>query len=192
MQDPTIPNNQSQPPQIPVTGMPLANGVIPPVTQTGIQIPSSSPSDRISPSPIGTVPAQSQTDGGTSNALPSATTAALGSDQKKEPAVTVGKPEEKKETRKNGEAEVKKVDIEKVVSNWTGIPITKLTEDEGAKLLNLEKRIHQRLIDQEEAVTAVSEAVRRGRIGLASANRPIASFIFLGPSGTGKTELAKT
>lgn len=88
--------------------------------------------------------------------------------------------------------EVRKADIEKVVSAWTGIPITKLTEDEGQKLLKLEERIHQRLIDQEEAVAAVSEAVRRGRIGLAPANRPIASFIFLGPTGVGKTELAKT
>lgn len=85
-----------------------------------------------------------------------------------------------------------KSDIEKVVSSWTGIPITKLTEDESAKLLNLDKLIHARLIDQEEAVMAVSEAVRRGRIGLAAANRPIASFIFLGPTGVGKTELAKT
>lgn len=83
-------------------------------------------------------------------------------------------------------------DIEKVVSSWTGIPITKLTEDESKKLLDLENLIHQRLIDQEEAVKAVSEAVRRGRIGLASANRPIASFIFLGPTGVGKTEFAKT
>lgn len=90
------------------------------------------------------------------------------------------------------EGTVRRSDIEKVVSSWTGIPITKLTEDEGKKLLELEKRIHQRLIDQEEAVLAVSEAVRRGRIGLASGQRPIASFIFLGPSGTGKTELAKT
>ncbi len=88
--------------------------------------------------------------------------------------------------------EVRKTDIEKVVSAWTGIPITKLTEDEGQKLLQLEERIHQRLIDQEEAVRAVAEAVRRGRIGLAAANRPIASFIFLGPTGIGKTELAKT
>ncbi len=88
--------------------------------------------------------------------------------------------------------EVRKADIEKVVSAWTGIPITKLTEDEGQKLLKLEERIHQRLIDQEEAVAAVAEAVRRGRIGLAAANRPIASFIFLGPTGVGKTELAKT
>lgn len=90
------------------------------------------------------------------------------------------------------DTEVKRADIEKVVSDWTGIPITKLTEDEGKKLLELEKLIHERLIDQEEAVTVVSEAVRRGRIGLAAANRPIASFIFLGPTGVGKTELAKT
>ncbi|HSX09475.1 MAG TPA: AAA family ATPase [Candidatus Saccharimonadales bacterium] len=95
-------------------------------------------------------------------------------------------------TRTSGEAAVKKADIEKVVSAWTGIPITKLTEDESAKLLKLEDRIHQRLVDQQEAVVAVSEAVRRGRIGLAAANRPIASFIFLGPTGVGKTELAKT
>ena len=82
-------------------------------------------------------------------------------------------------------------DIENVVSAWTGIPITKLTEDEGQKLLHLEELVHKRLINQENAVAAVSEAVRRGRIGLASANRPIASFIFLGPTGVGKTELAK-
>lgn len=93
---------------------------------------------------------------------------------------------------KRGDSEVKKSDIEKVVSAWTGIPITKLTEDESEKLLKLEDRIHQRLIDQEEAVVAVSEAVRRGRIGLASGQRPTASFVFLGPTGVGKTELAKT
>lgn len=87
---------------------------------------------------------------------------------------------------------IAKSDIEKVVSSWTGIPITRLTEDESEKLLKLEDLIHKRLIDQVEAVTAVSEAVRRGRIGLAAANRPIASFIFLGPTGVGKTELAKT
>jgi len=93
---------------------------------------------------------------------------------------------------KRNDTQVKKSDIEKVVSGWTGIPITKLTEDESEKLLKLEDRIHHRLIDQMEAVVAVSEAVRRGRIGLAAANRPIASFIFLGPTGVGKTELAKT
>lgn len=87
---------------------------------------------------------------------------------------------------------VNKADIEKVVSSWTGIPITKLTEDESEKLLHLDEIIHKRLIGQDEAVQAVAEAVRRGRIGLAAANRPIASFIFLGPTGVGKTELAKT
>lgn len=93
---------------------------------------------------------------------------------------------------KRKDTQVVKGDIEKVVSAWTGIPITKLTEDESKKLLDLENLIHQRLIDQEEAVKSVAEAVRRGRIGLAAANRPIASFIFLGPTGVGKTELAKT
>lgn len=100
--------------------------------------------------------------------------------------------EPESEIAKRADNKVVKADIEKVVSSWTGIPITKLTEDEGQKLLQLEERIHQRLIDQEEAVKAVAEAVRRGRIGLAAANRPIASFIFLGPTGIGKTELAKT
>ncbi len=93
---------------------------------------------------------------------------------------------------KREDTEVKKSDIESVVSNWTGIPITRLTEDESQKLLKLEDLIHERLIDQQQAVVAVAEAVRRGRIGLSSANRPIASFIFLGPTGVGKTELAKT
>ncbi|MDP3987602.1 MAG: ATP-dependent Clp protease ATP-binding subunit [Candidatus Levybacteria bacterium] len=93
---------------------------------------------------------------------------------------------------KRKDNQVVSTDVEKVVANWTGIPITKLTEDEGQKLLHLEEYMHKRLINQETAVSAVAEAVRRGRIGLASANRPIASFIFLGPTGVGKTELAKT
>ncbi|MBP7832879.1 MAG: ATP-dependent Clp protease ATP-binding subunit, partial [Candidatus Levybacteria bacterium] len=92
---------------------------------------------------------------------------------------------------KRADNNVGKADIEKVVSAWTGIPITRLTEDESQKLIQLEDIIHKRLVDQEEAVGAVAEAVRRGRIGLAAANRPIASFIFLGPTGVGKTELAK-
>lgn len=93
---------------------------------------------------------------------------------------------------KRQETSVKEEDIQKVVSSWTGIPITKLTENESEKLLHLEDFIHKRLIGQEVAVSAVAEAVRRGRIGLSNANRPIASFIFLGPTGVGKTELAKT
>lgn len=92
---------------------------------------------------------------------------------------------------KRADNKVVKADIEKVVAAWTGIPITRLTEDESEKLIHLEDIIHKRLVDQEEAVGAVSEAVRRGRIGLSAANRPIASFIFLGPTGVGKTELAK-
>lgn len=93
---------------------------------------------------------------------------------------------------KRTDNQVKKADIEKVVSAWTGIPVTKLTEDESQKLIHLEELIHKRFIDQEEAVVAIAEAIRRGRIGLSAANRPIASFIFLGPTGVGKTELAKT
>ncbi|MBI4091688.1 MAG: ATP-dependent Clp protease ATP-binding subunit [Candidatus Levybacteria bacterium] len=88
--------------------------------------------------------------------------------------------------------QVIKQDIEKVVSAWTGIPVTKLTEDESQKLIHLEELIHKRFIDQEEAVVSIAEAIRRGRIGLSAAGRPIASFIFLGPTGVGKTELAKT
>lgn len=90
-----------------------------------------------------------------------------------------------------GGKEVHSEDIEKVVSRWTGIPITKLTEKESEKLLHMEDLIHKNFVNHDRAVKAVSEAIRRGRIGLANANRPIASFIFLGPTGTGKTELAK-
>ena len=93
---------------------------------------------------------------------------------------------------KRSDNAVSRSDIERVVSSWTGIPITKLTENESEKLLHLEDAIHKRLINQEMAAKTVAEAVRRGRIGLSSANRPIASFVFLGPTGVGKTELAKT
>lgn len=82
--------------------------------------------------------------------------------------------------------------IAEIVSRWTNIPISKLTESESEKLISLEDTIHKRLINQEEAVAAVAEAVRRGRAGLKSNKRPIGSFIFLGPTGVGKTELAKT
>jgi ATP-dependent Clp protease ATP-binding subunit ClpB len=88
--------------------------------------------------------------------------------------------------------EVTEADIAEIISKWTGIPLSKLVEGEREKLLHLEEELHRRVIGQEEAVTAVAEAIQRSRAGLADPNRPIASFIFLGPTGVGKTELAKT
>ena len=88
--------------------------------------------------------------------------------------------------------EVTEADIAEIISKWTGIPLTKLVATEREKLLHLEDELHQRVIGQEEAVTAVAEAIQRSRAGLSDPNRPIASFIFLGPTGVGKTELAKT
>jgi ATP-dependent Clp protease ATP-binding subunit ClpB len=87
--------------------------------------------------------------------------------------------------------EVTEEDIAKVVSVWTGIPATRMLQGEKQKLLEMEDRIHNRMINQEEAVTAVSNAIRRARSGLQDRNRPIGSFIFLGPTGVGKTELCK-
>ncbi len=87
--------------------------------------------------------------------------------------------------------EIDESDIAEVISRWTGIPITRLVESETEKLLKMEENLHQRVINQNEAVSAVSEAVRRARAGLKEENRPIGSFIFLGPTGVGKTELAK-
>ncbi len=87
--------------------------------------------------------------------------------------------------------EVKESDIAEIISKWTGIPVSKLVESEKAKLLNLEDELHERVVGQDEAVTAVADAIQRSRAGLADPNRPIASFIFLGPTGVGKTELAK-
>jgi ATP-dependent Clp protease ATP-binding subunit ClpC len=83
-------------------------------------------------------------------------------------------------------------DIAHIVASWTGVPVQKLTESESAKLLNMEETLHQRLIGQDEAVKAVSRAIRRARVGLKNPNRPIASFIFSGPTGVGKTELTKS
>lgn len=82
-------------------------------------------------------------------------------------------------------------DIAEVVSEWTRIPVQKLTESESVRLKNLEKTLHKRVVGQEEAVTAVAKAVRRGRVGLKDPGRPIGSFLFLGPTGVGKTELSK-
>jgi len=86
---------------------------------------------------------------------------------------------------------VNEEDIAQIVAAWTGVPVQKLTESESAKLLNMEETLHQRLIGQDEAVKAVSKAIRRARVGLKNPNRPIASFIFSGPTGVGKTELTK-
>ncbi len=83
-------------------------------------------------------------------------------------------------------------DIAQIVASWTGVPVQKLTESESAKLLNMEETLHQRLIGQDEAVKAVSRAIRRARVGLKNPNRPIASFISSGPTGVGKTELTKS
>jgi ATP-dependent Clp protease ATP-binding subunit ClpC len=83
-------------------------------------------------------------------------------------------------------------DVAEIVSEWTGIPVKKLMEEEVKKLLRMEEILHQRVIGQDEAIKAVSEAVRRARTGLKDPNRPIGSFIFLGPTGVGKTELART
>ena len=86
---------------------------------------------------------------------------------------------------------VSEEDIAHIVASWTGVPVQKLTESESVKLLNMEETLHQRLIGQDEAVKAVSKAIRRARVGLKNPNRPIASFIFSGPTGVGKTELTK-
>ena len=82
-------------------------------------------------------------------------------------------------------------DIARLVAQWTGIPVSRMMETETDKLVHMEERLHQRIVDQEEAVAAVSEAIRRGRAGLKDPKRPIGSFIFLGPTGVGKTELAR-
>ncbi len=96
---------------------------------------------------------------------------------------------EAEQTKTHGE--VTEEDIAEVIAGWTGIPAARITEDEGERLLHLEDTLHARVIGQDEAVTAVSKAIRRGRVGLRDPKRPIGSFIFLGPTGVGKTELCK-
>ncbi|MEY3870208.1 MAG: hypothetical protein RLZZ338_4102 [Cyanobacteriota bacterium] len=102
----------------------------------------------------------------------------------------------KKTESRSGDSEFSPVvteeDIAQIVASWTGVPVNKLTESESEKLLHMEDTLHQRLIGQEEAVKAVSRAIRRARVGLKNPNRPIASFIFSGPTGVGKTELTKS
>ncbi len=98
----------------------------------------------------------------------------------------------KTETTNEESPQVTEEDIAYIVSSWTGVPVNKLTESESEKLLHMEDVLHQRLIGQEEAVRAISRAIRRARVGLKNPKRPIASFIFSGPTGVGKTELAKS
>jgi len=88
--------------------------------------------------------------------------------------------------------EVVKSDIDEVVSKWTGIPITSLEEEESAKLLRMEEELHRRIVSQEAAISAVARAIRRTRAGLKSPHRPVGSFLFLGPTGVGKTEVARS
>src|SRR5699024_6464211 len=96
-----------------------------------------------------------------------------------------------KEKQGKAESKVTEEDIATVVSMWTGVPVSKIAETESVKLLNMEETLHERVIGQSEAVTAISRAIRRARAGLKDPKRPIGSFIFLGPTGVGKTELAR-
>ena len=113
-------------------------------------------------------------------------------DQEKQLEAEIAKIKEQK-TAQNAHAsgEVQAQNIAEIVSLWTGVPVAQLTEEESARLLKLEEVLHNRLVGQSEAVTAVSKAIRRGRVGLKDPKRPIGSFIFLGPTGVGKTELCK-
>ena len=99
---------------------------------------------------------------------------------------------EKFEVKSGGlHVEVSKADIDEVVSKWTGVPITSINQDESDKLLRMEEQLHRRVISQEKAISALARAIRRSRAGLKSPHRPVGSFIFLGPTGVGKTELAR-
>ena len=113
-------------------------------------------------------------------------------DREKELKMKIDK-EEKKWKNKNTKiiTDITEENIANVISIWTGIPTNKITEDENEKLKHLEEKLHMRVVGQNEAVEAISKAIRRGRVGLKDPNRPIGSFLFLGPTGVGKTELSK-
>ena len=103
--------------------------------------------------------------------------------------------EEKEKWKNLSGKEIKEVSTENianVVSSWSGIPVTQLTKEESERLLNMEKILHERIVGQDKAVSAVAKAIRRGRVGIKNPNRPLGSFIFLGPTGVGKTELCKS
>ena len=103
--------------------------------------------------------------------------------------------EEKTKWKNSSNHEAKAVtseEIAQVVSSWTGVPVAQLTKEESERLLNMEDILHKRIVGQDKAVSAISKAIRRGRVGLKNPNRPIGSFIFLGPTGVGKTELCKS
>ena len=87
---------------------------------------------------------------------------------------------------------IKEEDIAEIVASWTSIPVTKITEDENKKLANLEAELHKRVIWENDAVVSISKAIRRNRVELKPANRPISNFLFLGPTGVGKTEFCKS
>ena len=113
-------------------------------------------------------------------------------DKEKEVREALEKELSKWKKRKNKNiTEITEENIAEIISKWTGIPAYKLTEDENEKLKHLEEKLHERVIGQDEAVTAVAKAIRRGRVGLKDPKRPIGSFLFLGPTGVGKTELSK-
>jgi len=97
-----------------------------------------------------------------------------------------------RESSSHSTGEVTPQEIAQIVSSWTGIPVSQLTQEESERLLNMEQELHNRIVGQDEAVKAVSKAIRRGRVGLKDPKRPVGSFIFLGPTGVGKTELCKT
>lgn len=119
------------------------------------------------------------------------TAAKLRDDEKKKRAELLDKQKKWKDNNTKKVMTLKEEDIAQVIASWTGIPISKITQTENEKLKNLEENLHKRVVGQNEAVEAVSKAIRRGRVGLKDPNRPTGSFLFLGPTGVGKTELAK-
>ena len=114
-------------------------------------------------------------------------------DEKREVQLELKKQKDGWQQRSSSTAgEVTANEIAEIVSGWTGIPVIELTKEESARLLNMENELHERIVGQDEAVKAVSRAIRRSRVGLKDPKRPTGSFIFLGPTGVGKTELCKT